>query len=117
MAPEYALNGYLSSKSDVFSFGILLLEIVSGRKNLDETLGVQEVDLLSYVSCKPSPTKIQADSENHLLQFEKLLALCIPLDKISRRIVKDLRQSSFSTFFLNPSVSELIYLVIESLKE
>ncbi|KAG0491422.1 hypothetical protein HPP92_004820 [Vanilla planifolia] len=48
MAPEYALNGYLSSKSDVFSFGILLLEIVSGRKNLDETLGVQEVDLLSY---------------------------------------------------------------------
>lgn len=50
MAPEYALNGYLSVKSDVFSFGILLLEIVSGRKNLDPLLGDEKADLLSYVS-------------------------------------------------------------------
>ncbi|KAL0406868.1 UNVERIFIED_CONTAM: G-type lectin S-receptor-like serine/threonine-protein kinase [Sesamum latifolium] len=33
MAPEYALYGLFSVKSDVFSFGILLLEIVSGKKN------------------------------------------------------------------------------------
>ncbi|WJX30436.1 receptor protein-tyrosine kinase [Trifolium repens] len=33
MAPEYAIDGLFSIKSDVFSFGILLLEIVSGRKN------------------------------------------------------------------------------------
>ncbi|XP_019171811.1 PREDICTED: G-type lectin S-receptor-like serine/threonine-protein kinase At1g11300 isoform X1 [Ipomoea nil] len=33
MAPEYAMNGKFSEKSDVFSFGVLLLEIVSGRKN------------------------------------------------------------------------------------
>ncbi|XP_021290173.1 cysteine-rich receptor-like protein kinase 10 [Herrania umbratica] len=33
MAPEYALHGQFSVKSDVFSFGILLLEIVSGKKN------------------------------------------------------------------------------------
>ncbi|KAG9454360.1 hypothetical protein H6P81_007264 [Aristolochia fimbriata] len=33
MSPEYALDGNFSEKSDVFSFGVLLLEIVSGKKN------------------------------------------------------------------------------------
>ncbi|GLT57855.1 hypothetical protein SLA2020_307970 [Shorea laevis] len=33
MAPEYAMDGLFSIKSDVFSFGILLLEIISGIKN------------------------------------------------------------------------------------
>ncbi|MED6167516.1 hypothetical protein PIB30_003488 [Stylosanthes scabra] len=33
MAPEYAISGHFSVKSDVFSFGILLLEIITGRKN------------------------------------------------------------------------------------
>ncbi|GLU23476.1 hypothetical protein SLE2022_394760 [Rubroshorea leprosula] len=33
MAPEYALEGIFSVKSDVFSFGVLLLEILSGKKN------------------------------------------------------------------------------------
>ncbi|KAG2703291.1 hypothetical protein I3760_06G131900 [Carya illinoinensis] len=33
MSPEYAMEGLYSMKSDVFSFGVLLLEIVSGKKN------------------------------------------------------------------------------------
>ncbi|KAK4284438.1 hypothetical protein QN277_001270 [Acacia crassicarpa] len=33
MAPEYARLGRFSAKSDVFSFGVLILEIVSGQKN------------------------------------------------------------------------------------
>ncbi|KAK1422756.1 hypothetical protein QVD17_18042 [Tagetes erecta] len=33
MAPEYALWGYLSDKADVYSYGVMLLEIVSGRNN------------------------------------------------------------------------------------
>ncbi|XP_068667835.1 G-type lectin S-receptor-like serine/threonine-protein kinase At4g27290 [Aristolochia californica] len=33
MSPEYALDGNFSEKSDVFSFGVLMLEIVSGTKN------------------------------------------------------------------------------------
>ncbi|KAL2495245.1 G-type lectin S-receptor-like serine/threonine-protein kinase [Forsythia ovata] len=33
MAPEYAIDGLFSVKSDVFSFGVLVLEIVSGKKN------------------------------------------------------------------------------------
>ncbi|XP_022714510.1 uncharacterized protein LOC111274135 [Durio zibethinus] len=33
MSPEYAMDGIYSTKSDIFSFGVLLLEILSGRKN------------------------------------------------------------------------------------
>ncbi|PIN16967.1 Serine/threonine protein kinase [Handroanthus impetiginosus] len=33
MSPEYAVDGVFSVKSDVFSFGVLVLEIVSGKKN------------------------------------------------------------------------------------
>ncbi|KAK6918933.1 Bulb-type lectin domain [Dillenia turbinata] len=34
MSPEYALDGQFSEKSDIFSFGVLLIEIVSGRRNI-----------------------------------------------------------------------------------
>ncbi|XP_023542183.1 G-type lectin S-receptor-like serine/threonine-protein kinase At4g27290 [Cucurbita pepo subsp. pepo] len=33
MSPEYVIDGYFSVKSDVFSFGVMVLEIVSGKKN------------------------------------------------------------------------------------
>ncbi|CAH9143234.1 unnamed protein product [Cuscuta epithymum] len=33
MAPEYAMRGYLTDKADVYSFGIVALEIVSGKSN------------------------------------------------------------------------------------
>ncbi|KAL7178705.1 hypothetical protein ACSBR1_042124 [Camellia fascicularis] len=48
MAPEYAIHGYLSVKTDVFSFGVLVLEIVSGRKNHAKELGGEKADLLNY---------------------------------------------------------------------
>ncbi|KAF3453296.1 hypothetical protein FNV43_RR03736 [Rhamnella rubrinervis] len=34
VSPEYAMDGNFSDKSDVFSFGIILLEILSGRRNI-----------------------------------------------------------------------------------
>ncbi|XP_019155150.1 PREDICTED: G-type lectin S-receptor-like serine/threonine-protein kinase At4g27290 [Ipomoea nil] len=33
MSPEYAIDGIFSVKSDVFSFGVLVLEIISGKRN------------------------------------------------------------------------------------
>ncbi|MCA0777102.1 protein kinase, partial [Vibrio vulnificus] len=33
MAPEYLVRGQLTEKADVYSYGVLVLEIVSGRKN------------------------------------------------------------------------------------
>ncbi|XP_030964904.1 putative receptor-like protein kinase At4g00960 [Quercus lobata] len=48
MAPEYAMFGQFSIKSDVFSFGVLILEIVSGQKNTSFHNGENMEYLLNY---------------------------------------------------------------------
>jgi serine/threonine protein kinase len=51
MAPEYAMFGQFTVKSDVFSFGVLVLEIISGQKISRNILqGQSQEDLLSFVS-------------------------------------------------------------------
>lgn len=50
MAPEYAMDGLFSIKSDVFSFGVLVLEIISGTKNRGFYNADHELNLLGYVS-------------------------------------------------------------------
>ncbi|KAL6656693.1 hypothetical protein ACP70R_004473 [Stipagrostis hirtigluma subsp. patula] len=47
MAPEYAMRGHYSIKSDVFSFGVLILEIVTGRRNGGSYSSEESADLLS----------------------------------------------------------------------
>lgn len=46
LAPEYAIRGQLTKKADVYSFGVLLLEIVSGRWHNDPRLPLQDQFLL-----------------------------------------------------------------------
>ncbi|XP_019054722.1 PREDICTED: G-type lectin S-receptor-like serine/threonine-protein kinase At4g03230 [Nelumbo nucifera] len=48
MSPEYALDGFFSVKSDVFSFGVVLLEIISGMKNTGFYQSEQSSTLLGY---------------------------------------------------------------------
>ncbi|ESQ31295.1 hypothetical protein EUTSA_v10003759mg [Eutrema salsugineum] len=42
MAPEYVMTGSASKESDIYSFGIVLLEIVTGRKSLERTKEEEE---------------------------------------------------------------------------
>ncbi|KAL2476171.1 G-type lectin S-receptor-like serine/threonine-protein kinase [Abeliophyllum distichum] len=48
MSPEYAVHGRYSVKSDVFSFGVLVLEIVSGKKNSGFSGEDQHLNLLGH---------------------------------------------------------------------
>ncbi|KAH9537691.1 hypothetical protein CY35_16G066300 [Sphagnum magellanicum] len=46
LAPEYATRGQLTDKVDVFSFGVVALEVINGRKNIDYTLPPDDMYLL-----------------------------------------------------------------------
>uniref|UniRef100_A0A251LDJ1 non-specific serine/threonine protein kinase n=1 Tax=Manihot esculenta TaxID=3983 RepID=A0A251LDJ1_MANES len=49
VAPEYAGTGMLNERSDVYSFGILLMEIISGRNPVDYSRPPGEVNLVEWL--------------------------------------------------------------------
>lgn len=75
MAPEYAMHGQFSVKSDVFSFGVLVLETITGQKiNQHFQNGESDEELLSFVSI-------------HLFFFVIRRAYTFPIEKNSFSIV------------------------------
>ncbi|KAL9236767.1 hypothetical protein vseg_011400 [Gypsophila vaccaria] len=48
LAPEYALGGHLTKKADVYSFGVLILEIISGQSNAKANWGGSQKYLLEW---------------------------------------------------------------------
>ncbi|KAL6983263.1 hypothetical protein U1Q18_016653 [Sarracenia purpurea var. burkii] len=49
VAPEYANTGLLNEKSDIYSFGVLLLEAVTGRDPVDYSRPANEVNLVEWL--------------------------------------------------------------------
>ncbi|CAM6009843.1 unnamed protein product [Sphagnum balticum] len=86
LAPEYATRGQLSEKVDVFSFGVLVLEIVSGRKNIERTLNEDRIYLLEWVWKLHEGNKLlelvdpKVNTRNHeeeILHVIKIGLLCV----------------------------------------
>ncbi|XP_058217948.1 probable LRR receptor-like serine/threonine-protein kinase At1g56140 isoform X2 [Rhododendron vialii] len=48
LAPEYAMRGHLTEKADVYGFGVVALEMVSGRPNCDSSLEEEKIYLLEW---------------------------------------------------------------------
>ncbi|KAL5775385.1 hypothetical protein ACOSP7_012942 [Xanthoceras sorbifolium] len=93
MAPEYAMEGLFSVKSDVFSFGVLLLEIISGRKNGGFYLSEHGLSLLNYtwkLWCEEQtaelidPVLVQSCDQVDLLKYIHIGLLCVQEDPADR---------------------------------
>lgn len=54
LAPEYAESGKVSTKTDVFAFGVVLLQLITGMNTIDKRLG--DKSLVGWVSNNLSQT-------------------------------------------------------------
>ncbi|KAG8098371.1 hypothetical protein GUJ93_ZPchr0013g36644 [Zizania palustris] len=61
LAPEYASSGKLTEKSDVFSYGVMLLELVTGRRPIDNTRSFVEDSLVEWA--RPALARALADGD------------------------------------------------------
>ncbi|XP_061971514.1 probable serine/threonine-protein kinase PBL21 isoform X4 [Populus nigra] len=61
-APEYAMSGKLTLKSDIYSFGVVLLELITGRKAIDRSKKPGEQNLAAWQNVRPkiTPTNYNA---------------------------------------------------------
>lgn len=72
MAPEYASTGMLNERSDVYSFGILIMEIISGRSPVDYARPVGEVSVVFVIQCSDE-IMLCAAMRNVLLNLPEFL--------------------------------------------
>jgi len=67
VAPEYASTGMLNERSDVYGFGVLTTEIISGRSPVDYALG--EVRIYSDLQSIPKFLQYSHVTFNPLVNF------------------------------------------------
>ncbi|KAE8734205.1 PTI1-like tyrosine-protein kinase 3 [Hibiscus syriacus] len=88
-APEFAMTGTLTSKSNVYSFGVILLELLTGRKPVDHTMPRGQQSLVTWATPKLSEDKVKLCVDgrlegqyppNALAKLASVAALCVQFE-------------------------------------
>ncbi|KAF8096976.1 hypothetical protein N665_0298s0040 [Sinapis alba] len=124
MAPEYAMHGQFSVKTDVFSFGVLVIEIITGKRNNNGRRSDDDddaEDLLSWVwkSWREDvilsvidPT-LTTGSRNDILRCIHIGLLCVQESAASRPTMASVALMLNSNSFTLPTPSRPAF-VLES---
>lgn len=111
IAPEYAYTLRVTEKSDIYSFGVVILELVTGRKPIDQAFG--ERDLATWVQTTVNQKghehvldpELEFESKDQICRVLDIGLLCIsplPMNRPSMRTVVNLLQEAVSDGKMRP---------------
>ncbi|KAK9071220.1 hypothetical protein SSX86_009788 [Deinandra increscens subsp. villosa] len=105
VAPEYAMTGHLLVKSDVYSYGVVLLELLSGRKPIDMSMPSGQENLVAWA--RP----LLPTTEGLNLLIDPSLSPEVPFDSIAK-------VAAIASMCVQPEVSHRPFMgeVVQALK-
>lgn len=103
VAPEYLLDGKLTDKSDVYAFGVVLLELLIGRRPVERVSGAQCQSIVTWAMPQLTdrsklPNIVDPAIKNtmdlkHLYQVAAIAVLCVQPEPSYRPLITDVLHS------------------------
>ncbi|KAL6283927.1 hypothetical protein ACE6H2_014856 [Prunus campanulata] len=113
-APEYALTGQLTTKSDIYSFGVVFLEIITGRRVIDNNRPTEEQNLVTWAQ------PLFKDRRKFTLMADPLLEDKYPMKGLYQALAVAamcLQEEAATRPLISDVVTALEYLTVDSIAE